>query len=216
MKIDWKYAIGEIIIVIIGISIAFALNSWKEEQTNQKQKRQYLENLVLDINKEIEKLENNQEVFKTKRNHINLIRPLLGNPKVRRDTILPKFFNLVRLANFTPENTTYQTLINSGDMKLIDDFQLRRKIEEHYAAHKQVMQAYKRIENINEKYIADFFVYKMDYDNMAKGNFDFLDDPLIKNIIQSLEGSFSIVLASNGECIKSNKNLLNAIKKSLE
>ena len=27
-KINWRYAIGELLIVIIGISVAFALNNW--------------------------------------------------------------------------------------------------------------------------------------------------------------------------------------------
>lgn len=35
-NINWRYAFGEIIIVIIGISIAFALNNWA---ANTKEKR---------------------------------------------------------------------------------------------------------------------------------------------------------------------------------
>lgn len=47
-KINWKYAAGEIIIVIIGISIAFTLNSWAAGRKDKVLAKQYLENLKQD------------------------------------------------------------------------------------------------------------------------------------------------------------------------
>ena len=35
-KIDWQYTFGEILIVIIGISIAFSLNKCSENQQNNE------------------------------------------------------------------------------------------------------------------------------------------------------------------------------------
>lgn len=40
-KINWTYAIGEIIIVIIGITIAFSLNRWAETAENRKTKGRF-------------------------------------------------------------------------------------------------------------------------------------------------------------------------------
>ncbi len=37
-KINWKYAFGEILIVIIGISIAFAMNKCATDSKNEKEK----------------------------------------------------------------------------------------------------------------------------------------------------------------------------------
>ncbi len=39
LKINWTYALGEIIIVIIGITIAFALNNWAENAKGRKTKK---------------------------------------------------------------------------------------------------------------------------------------------------------------------------------
>ena len=52
-SINWRYALGEVIIVIIGISLAFSLNNWKERQADRQQREQYLSALKLDINGEI-------------------------------------------------------------------------------------------------------------------------------------------------------------------
>ena len=56
MKINWKYAIGEVIIVIVGISVAFLLNNWASERKEAKIRQQYLVNLANDLSGEIDHL----------------------------------------------------------------------------------------------------------------------------------------------------------------
>ena len=130
-KINWRYTLGEIAIVIVGITIAFSLNSIKDNLSDKKLKKQYLENIILDIQKELEILEENNVKIQKKLADIKIVKPFLGNSSVRRDTIMQRFFEIAILVDFIPENTTYQTLINSGDMKLIDDFDLRQQIGNH-------------------------------------------------------------------------------------
>lgn len=215
MKINWKYAIGEILIVIIGISIAYGLNNWSANQANAKQKRQYLDNLVMDIEEEIKQLEENQLAIQGKINDIQIVMPFLGQKQTKRDSIVSKVFALAQQVNFSPENTTYQTLINSGDMKLLNRFELRRQIEEHYALHKVVLKNYERIELIHKNYLGDFFIHQLDYQKLAKGNQDFLDKPLLRNIITSIQGAYYLVLRANKQCLESNRKLLNTIKTEL-
>ena len=211
-KINWQYAIGEIIIVIIGISVAFGLNNWKEQQANEKIKQQYLANIEQDIEKELEHLNSNQERIKQILATIQQIRPFLGTRQTGRDTIMRKVFQIAQLVNFKAENTAYNSMINSGDLKLIDDLKLRRAIEEHYALHELVSQNYFRVENIHERYLGDFFIYQIDHQTMAKGTYDFLDNPLLVNIINSIAGAYRMVQQSNIQCIKSNQKLLETIK----
>ena len=35
LKLDWKYAIGELVIVTTGVLFALALGQWRQEQANQ-------------------------------------------------------------------------------------------------------------------------------------------------------------------------------------
>lgn len=48
-KINWQYTFGEILIVIIGISIAFSMNKCAENSKNTTQRDQYLSNIKNDI-----------------------------------------------------------------------------------------------------------------------------------------------------------------------
>ena len=215
-KINWRYAIGEIIIVIIGITIAFALNNWNDNHKANQLKKEYLHNLASDINSEIELLENNQIACNKKLEEIAFVKPFMGNPNLRRDTIIRRVFEIAQMVNFQPQDVTYQTLINSGDLKLIDNFELRKSIEAHFSQHADILQNYNRIETIHEKYLGNYYIYDIDYDAIKQGDTQFLDNPILKNIMTSLQGSFRMVIASNSKCIESNKALLKMIEKELE
>lgn len=45
-KINWKNHFIELLVVIIGISIAFSLNNWKESSKDKKPEKRYLQNLL--------------------------------------------------------------------------------------------------------------------------------------------------------------------------
>ena len=54
----FKYAIGEIVLVVIGILIALQINNWNEQNKEQKIVESYLKNLVVDLNEDIKMTEN--------------------------------------------------------------------------------------------------------------------------------------------------------------
>ena len=62
----FKYAIGEIVLVVIGILIALQINNWNENRLNNKTIKTYLNSLIQDLNDEQEILDfiNNQHSFK--------------------------------------------------------------------------------------------------------------------------------------------------------
>ena len=49
----FKYAIGEIVLVMIGILLALQVNNWKEERKNTSKRTSYLENLKIDLKKDL-------------------------------------------------------------------------------------------------------------------------------------------------------------------
>jgi sensor domain CHASE-containing protein len=57
-----KYAIGEIILVVIGILIALSINNWNENRKNESIKKKYL----LALSSEIE---NNLSVLKSRKSY---------------------------------------------------------------------------------------------------------------------------------------------------
>ena len=113
-KINWKYALGEIIIVIIGITIAFSLNNWKEENKNRKLKKQYLESLQIDIEKEIEQLKANDTGIVQRIDKIERVLHFIYKNEGEASQVFRYVFEVAKIVSFNPENSTYQTMINSG------------------------------------------------------------------------------------------------------
>lgn len=214
--INWRYAIGEVAIVMIGITLAFSLNNLKSNLENNNLQAQYLENLKRDSENEIAKLTTVSEKINQKINLINEVRPFLGDANKTKDSVVQKVFQIARRVDFTPENTTYLTLINSGDLKLIEDFDLRKQIESHYLLHDEVMKNYSRVENIYANYLGDFFIKEIDYDGLRRGNTDFLKSPLLKNILNSIQGAYYFVFETNKKCIESNTALIDQLNKKIQ
>lgn len=196
-KINWQYAIGEIIIVIIGITIAFTLNKWGENAKDRVAKQQYLTSLMVDLDNEIEHLKENIARFQGKKSDIEAIFPYLYGRQEGRDSISRKIFDLAGVINFHPNDVTYKTLINSGDLSLFEDFELKKALENHYSDHTLIEQDYQRQHHINEAYFADLMIYNIDYDKLRRGDYSFMDDPLLKSIVQSLYGTYGIAIESS-------------------
>lgn len=155
-KINWKYAFGEILIVIIGISIAFGLNKLASDSKNAKEKKQYSVNLKSDVESNKAQLEKNLLEIELKFNTTDKILPVLGTNSPNKMAIIQDIFSISTITYFESNDITYQTLINSCDLKLIDDFALKTAIEEHYSHYKIMLKDYERQEIIHKEYLGKF------------------------------------------------------------
>ncbi len=54
---NWKYAVGELVLIISGILIAFTLNAWWEGQKDALREQAYLEQMLADVQDYEERLE---------------------------------------------------------------------------------------------------------------------------------------------------------------
>ena len=155
MKINWKYTFGEIIIVIIGISIAFGLNNWASAQKGKSLAKQYLENLKLDIEADAEALLLNIDKIMTSMENNRFITSSLNMEQIGRDSIARVYFQeLSKVFDFYPNQSTFEALKYSGDLNLIQNFKLRNDIVRHYDAFALLERSKTRFENVNSNYAA--------------------------------------------------------------
>ena len=212
MKKKLTYAFGEILIVIIGISLAFSMNKCADDSKNKTQKKQYLTNLKQDIEEDKAELESNLIQINQKIELSTSLIPVLNSNDPEKQEKLRGLYNIAQLTNFTPKDFTYQALVNSGDLKLIDDFELKKAIEKHYAKYKTISKAYERQEIINKDYLGDYFIYNTDYDLMRQGKSPFKDEKLLKNMMQAIRGSFIIKKEATELGIKSCDSILKVLE----
>ena len=129
----FKYAIGEIILVVIGILIALQINNWNEDRKNRITEADYycriLDDFVLN-----EKLidENNELINKRIQLTKELIKDLNKIPNVK-SKILNKFIATARQDVFAPSTITFDDITSSGQLKLLKDIELKNRLIEHRA-----------------------------------------------------------------------------------
>ena len=209
-KINWRYALGEILIVIIGITIAFNLNNFSENKKNKQLRDQYLESIQKDLIEDKQQLLSNKKLLEEKTENLSVVlKALRSDNDTEKRKVMGIIFKVAEIIEFNPKNVTYHSLINSGDMKLIKNFELKNAIEAHYSLmYEEIAASYFRQENINKKYLADYFINHLNYENLGKGEYGFENERLLISIFQSTYGSVQMKITSTEKGIASCEKLI--------
>jgi hypothetical protein len=130
------YAIGEILLVMIGISLAFQVNTCKDNRINEKAEIRYYEN-IRDQIADDGRLIRDQIGFNTKYmaqfKYANEI--LESNDHTRMDTLGLIVSNITQYSDFDRQGNIYETMVNSGQVKLLRNYDIingLRLLEEKY------------------------------------------------------------------------------------
>jgi hypothetical protein len=119
-----KYAIGEIVLVVVGILIALSINNWNENQKKAKIKQSYIKNLITDITKDTIQLNDRLNL-----NH-EYLASIDSSFAVINDSTLEirAIFNYVKANNLSGlrvtnnyNNNTFNILISSGNIDLFSN-----------------------------------------------------------------------------------------------
>ena len=110
------YAIGEIILVVIGILIALSINNWNDELKKADKKDIIIANLISDLEKDVNAFKK-AEIRNQK--SIDFIDNFIKTMKI--DNSLD-FINIIdeRYA-FYPNSSKYKSIVSTNEIELLDD-----------------------------------------------------------------------------------------------
>lgn len=130
------YAIGEIILVVIGILVALSLNNWNQNRIEIKKEINSLKNLSLDLEEQAALLDTYIMLESTFYNAGHQILKHYEKHKgfLKIDSILPNLNSLATRNTFNPINTTYEELIATGNIRIIQNETIKREIIRYYNA----------------------------------------------------------------------------------
>ena len=165
----FKYAIGEIILVVIGILIALQINNWNEARIQHNEEVKYLTNIKLDLKKDLISLDKEigHRQNKTKVN-TRLIAHMNGDPISDLDTLATYVYTTIMEERFTPNNSTYNELASSGNLSLIANDSIKKLLLELQELYKNNQFAIEH-ENFEYKEYINRSLFKyVDLDQLMK------------------------------------------------
>ncbi|MFD2823394.1 DUF6090 family protein [Lacinutrix iliipiscaria] len=138
----FKYAIGEIILVVIGILIALQINNANENHKSAQQENLYLNRLLIENKDDI-------NTFKNNISDLNKGIQTIEKLSLALNSNLYSDQDLIKAANgffaygsiypiFSSSTSTFDDLSSTGNLKDIRNSDLRDALVKHYAKHKQI------------------------------------------------------------------------------
>ena len=132
----FKYAIGEILLVVIGILIALSINNWNEGRKNDKSLVTYYERLLIDIQNDLKEIETYQNYFSSSIEPIQKEIINIQSPIYNTDSLYNNVGKWIRFTReFSPNKSTYEDLLSTGNINLIDNQDLKILILDLYTVN---------------------------------------------------------------------------------
>jgi len=175
-KIDWSNHLVELLVVFIGISLAFMLNNWRENRSDQIMAEKYINSFRNDIEYDFAQLDSiiSRDEKKLDR-FIQLIKSLKDNSATISDAerIIG---DMATLNPFMPKISTYESIKNSGHLNLLTDYNIRERLIQYY----QSLEDKKLVEEMNMLYMNNYII------PFIHENADFMKGKIInRNIIKN-------------------------------
>ena len=127
-----RYAIGEIVLVVIGILIALQINSWIEIRKSKKIEKNVLSSLAQDLQKDNLQILEIDSLYQIDLANLNRARSIINKDhRTLEESLNLKYFG-VTLYDFNPRQTTYDEMINSGKIYNLSNKTLVENIINYY------------------------------------------------------------------------------------
>ena len=148
-NIPWARWIGEFVVIVLGILGAMGVDEYREIQNDREREQEYLSSLNLDLQSNIERLTDSGTKSIEGLARLEYLLEELGvnlevyyfSPELeeygfsRTQLSRPTWLNLGLSGfgeTFIPSSVTYNTLLSTGDLRIISDTELRRAIPSYY------------------------------------------------------------------------------------
>ena len=135
---DWKKLFFELVVVFLGVTAGFLLNSWQQERQDQKLERKYLEGFLEDVNSNTLELE---ETIKSDCVWLNNTKPKLleiQDKSITVDSATTALRLIVGISKIDFQSGTYEDITNSGNLNIIRNYTIKKQIVDYYITIKGV------------------------------------------------------------------------------
>lgn len=183
MKIEWKSKILDLLIVIIGISIAFQLNNWNESKKSDEEAKRYLASFIEENQGNENNLIQALDFLSENKKNIDTLMNLLLTKKYRDGRMNIFISSMMTLQDFRPSMITMDNIKASGEFDLIRDIDLRKQIISTYDSYASTSTFDQMIMDYANDYVTPYFFENVRFSDLSSINKNILEDPAFENIV---------------------------------
>lgn len=220
-----KYAIGEIILVMVGILLALQVNTWNEQRKMSSQEKELLEGLEVEFTINFNRLEKVLQLHQNSIDNANELMTYFNTdiseiPEAKFDSLQ---FHIQNVWTFNPRKGLLNSAITSGQINLITNVELKNQLASYEDMVDDTEEEVREISLLGQ----NFYSIRRDYIDTGKQNaiayntfvnegfksdYDrFFKDIRVYNIISN-ETTWSYdLLGEEIEIMKSTKRILELI-----
>jgi len=186
-RIDWTSKFVDLLIVIVGISIAFKLNTWNENNKTKKEIADYLLNFKEESLTNKATLSNALEYSESVKEGLDSLKILLFEKDYNNKNIKNYTSRLMGLSNFIPVTTTMDNITASGQFGLIKDDELKKRLIKTYSTYRSSLKVDEILMDYVDKYLTPYFFENVRFSDFSSIKEDFIKNPEFENIVIGYE-----------------------------
>ena len=175
------YAIGEIVLVVIGIFIAIQLNNLNEKRKQQNREEEYYCKLLEDVQQDLIQID--QLIVESEKRIIasNQLLALLQQENLNSKLIANKMLEAISLVTYTfkPNIAAFEDIKSSGNLAILRDEEIKSKLLEYYASIEGIVD----VVDINADGSVGRFYDKSNYAKVGWHQIEFVNNAIDSAIV---------------------------------
>lgn len=213
----WKEYLAELLVVIVGITIAFSIENYAANQKEKSEELLHLKGIADDLKNDLRIF---QEYVSYNANTIVYVKrfnKLLQAGNRTNDSLNFLLMRMGWISNHDPRDISYQSLRSSGGLDKISNFELRNQIVYHYE-HKT-----SQIQFLNEMHAnsleADIMPTLLEFADYTGGGAiaqSFFNARKNINLFAGLEGLMNNKVKEYKEAVKYTEEMLEMVEKEIK
>lgn len=141
LRLNWSYAVGELVIVTMGVLIALAINEWNSDRLERAEEALILERLLADLQRDLNGYQIGLEVLGRKEDSLRRLHSALASPQSRPDDPTRFLEDVIDGASYgwnqhRARRVTIDELLGSGKFGLIRSAEIRTAIADYYESER--------------------------------------------------------------------------------
>jgi hypothetical protein len=164
------YAIGEIVLVVIGILIALSINNWNEENKDRVLEKQMMANLNTEFQNNLDKIQKSVSQYKQTEDAIRFLMSKMkaSSEELNQYNIDSLLAVAVDVFDYRPTQNTLTEILSSGNLKLISNDSIKFNLLQWSAELNEINEAWLTLDDFNQNMVFPYLTENVSMKNIDK------------------------------------------------